>query len=332
MTLFYNKQRACLNCGFEFGTTNNFCPDCGQKNTKPKIGFGTLVVDFLGDVFTFDSKIFKSLWFLLTKPGVLTKEFNEGKRARFIPPLRMFLVMGVLVFAIISQAKDPSGAFAAGFEEYDEEESEQTHQTEPFSRTPKQTGENDTIVKDKKSYTQFSSAWISRETVDKMNLLLENDSLSIEEVVDSLQVESSLKKVFLTQGAKIARGGPGEMANWTFNNFTMVVFFMVPLFALIMKLLYLRKEHLYIDHLIFSFHQHSLVYLAALPVFLIDVYWLVPLVLFLLLPLYSFFAMRKVYGESTGLTILKQTVSAVSYFILSLFVLVFFLLIGFLLF
>ncbi len=318
--MFYNKQRVCPNCDFEFGVTNNYCPECGQKNTEIKIGIGTLIMDLLGDVFTYDSKIFKSLWYLVSKPGKLTKDFNDGKRARFVPPLRMFLVMGVVVFSVISIGGDPGEEFANGLGESGNLENVADDEEGGELKQPQ--GES----------TRFTSNWISQEALDKMQDLASDDSLSVEAIVDSLHLESFSEKIFMTQATKIVRGGPGEMVRWIFNNFTLVIFFMVPFFAFIMKLLYFRKGFFFMDHLIFSLHQHSLVYMGFLPVILLDYSALLPFILFLVLPIYTLFAMRRVYGESWRRTVFKQVLSSVVYVLVSLFVLSFFILMGFLLF
>lgn len=312
---------------------DNFCPECGQKNSELKIGFGTLVLDFLGDVFTFDSKIFKSLWYLVSKPGLLTKEFNDGKRARFIPPLRMFLILGVLTFSLFSALYDPAGEVAQGFKDatLDSRSStskiniERNHEKEKeLSEGLTDEGSENTI--------HFTSTLLTDAQIDTLLSKVKNDSLSVEQVVDSLHLESFPAKVIATQVAKVARSGPRGFVSWVINNFTLVVLFMVPLFALLLKLLYLRKKHVYMDHLIFSLHQHSLIYVAMLPLIFIGARWLALVLFLIVLPAYTFFAMQRVYGESVFNTLWKQLFSGVSYAFVSIFVLAFFLLLGFIVF
>jgi hypothetical protein len=59
------------------------------------------VEQFLGDYFTFDSKIIRSAVPLLIEPGKLTQEYLQGRRARYIPPLRMFIFLSVIFFLVI---------------------------------------------------------------------------------------------------------------------------------------------------------------------------------------------------------------------------------------
>jgi len=56
----------------------------------------------MGDYFTFDSKLFRSLFPLIGKPGHLTNEYNKGKRASYILPLRLYVFTTFLFFFIIT--------------------------------------------------------------------------------------------------------------------------------------------------------------------------------------------------------------------------------------
>lgn len=53
---------------------------------------------FMSDYFTFDSKIFKSYFPLIFKPGFLTIEYLQGKREKYIPPLRMYIFVSIALF------------------------------------------------------------------------------------------------------------------------------------------------------------------------------------------------------------------------------------------
>lgn len=63
--------------------------------------FKQFVLDFLGDYFTFDSLIIRSVHPLILNPGFLTKEFILGRRVRYIPPLRLFIFISIVFFLIL---------------------------------------------------------------------------------------------------------------------------------------------------------------------------------------------------------------------------------------
>ena len=54
-----------------------------------------------------DSRLWKTLWYLLSRPGFLTREFFEGKRVRYLPPFRLYLVISVVFFLAIGFARGP---------------------------------------------------------------------------------------------------------------------------------------------------------------------------------------------------------------------------------
>ena len=93
------KIESCSNCGKEL-KEDNYCPECGQQNTTKNVEISMLLRDFVDDFFTLDSRLFKTIVPLLFKPGFLTVEYNSGKRIKYLPPLRMYLVLSILFFII----------------------------------------------------------------------------------------------------------------------------------------------------------------------------------------------------------------------------------------
>lgn len=95
--------KTCPNCAAAMRNDDHFCSQCGQEAIGDESVRGFLL-QFLGDYFTFDSKIARSLLPLLVRPGFLTAEYLEGRRARYIPPLRMFIFLSVFFFLLIGSA------------------------------------------------------------------------------------------------------------------------------------------------------------------------------------------------------------------------------------
>lgn len=95
------KEDICPNCKTSLSDNNNFCHNCGQENHSRQATIGMLISDFIGDYFTFDSKFFRSAKLLLTKPGALTNEYRQGKRASYISPIRLYLFISFVYFLII---------------------------------------------------------------------------------------------------------------------------------------------------------------------------------------------------------------------------------------
>src|SRR5688500_13544904 len=96
----YRQQTNCLNCGAE--VVGRFCHHCGQENIETRENFFYLVGHFISDYLHFDSKFFRSLVPLFVKPGFLTKEYWEGRRMKYIPPLRLFFFVTIIFMVFTS--------------------------------------------------------------------------------------------------------------------------------------------------------------------------------------------------------------------------------------
>ena len=91
----------CENCGAPL--TGKYCSACGQRHfDHPVHHFGHFVSEVLEDVTHADSRLWRTLIALLFRPGFLTREFLEGRRVRYLPPVRLYLVLSVLFFLIVA--------------------------------------------------------------------------------------------------------------------------------------------------------------------------------------------------------------------------------------
>lgn len=95
------KGLECLNCGQPFVGNENFCSFCGQKNTIKKLNFGTFVNNLFNGFFSYDSRFWTTFIPLLTKPGKVSKDYIQGKRARFVNPFQLYLNVSIIFFLIL---------------------------------------------------------------------------------------------------------------------------------------------------------------------------------------------------------------------------------------
>lgn len=89
-------EKFCLNCNAELH--GRYCHVCGQENIEPKETVWGLVSHFFYDITHFDGKFFSTTRFLITRPGFLPKEYLEGRRARYLHPIRMYVFSSALFF------------------------------------------------------------------------------------------------------------------------------------------------------------------------------------------------------------------------------------------
>jgi hypothetical protein len=87
----------CQNCGEPL--SGPFCSNCGQHDIDYHRSLGPIIEDSLEGLLHFDGKFFRSVRWLFTRPGFLTKEFIAGKRVAYIHPLRLYIFASFLYFA-----------------------------------------------------------------------------------------------------------------------------------------------------------------------------------------------------------------------------------------
>ena len=95
----------CANCSMLL--TGRWCAACGQDSRDPLRDFGALTGEFLDNVVGWDSRLVRTLRLLFGSPGALTGEFVAGRRARYLGPLRLYLIASVLFFACYALTPDP---------------------------------------------------------------------------------------------------------------------------------------------------------------------------------------------------------------------------------
>jgi hypothetical protein len=104
-------RTACADCGTE--TIGRFCHNCGNASHVHRTLLH-LGEELLHGVMHFDSRAWRTLPFLVFRPGRLTREWVEGKRARYVSPLAMFLFTVFVMFMLLSYAPAPEGKSTVG--------------------------------------------------------------------------------------------------------------------------------------------------------------------------------------------------------------------------
>jgi len=90
----------CLDCGAVM--LGPYCASCGQKNEPEHRSLWQLVKDAVGPAVLLESKLWRTLGTLLGRPGELTLSYTEGKRSRYIRPLRLYFWVSVLFFSALA--------------------------------------------------------------------------------------------------------------------------------------------------------------------------------------------------------------------------------------
>ena len=88
--------RYCKNCGTEL--KGMYCHECGQYAMDSRQPFWKYFLQYFENVYQFDTKIGSTLWLLFRRPGFLTTEFNAGKIASYVHPMRLFMCITLVFF------------------------------------------------------------------------------------------------------------------------------------------------------------------------------------------------------------------------------------------
>jgi len=103
-TSVVDAPAACANCGAAL--QGKYCSQCGQKIAPLNPTLGEFLHELLHEIAHVDGKIITTLRLLITKPGFLSLEYLEGRRARYVAPIRLYLLLSVACFAITAIAPD----------------------------------------------------------------------------------------------------------------------------------------------------------------------------------------------------------------------------------
>ncbi len=94
------SDQTCQNCGSNL--SGPFCHACGQKDNELRRPIWSFAREIVDEVFSSDSRLAKTLVLLMLMPGGLTRYYVSGKRARYVPPVRLYLIVSIIFFAVLS--------------------------------------------------------------------------------------------------------------------------------------------------------------------------------------------------------------------------------------
>ncbi len=256
----------CLNCNNHLNEKYKYCPNCGQKNRDNNISVGTLLADVFSNYFSLDSKFVKSFVPFFFRPGILTNQFVEGKRVRFIQPVRLYVFTSLMFFFIMTSVLTRNSvSFSDAF-----------INTNKVKDSTLKASQN--ALLDKGALDSIAAALNKKDSVKKKELnniiefgglsgknfvaFMKDKSVSDEVVLDSLGLNKSglFTQRLAIQGRKILRKDLGSFIPFLLGNLPIMMVLVVPFFALILKLLYIRRKTFYITHLVHSIHLHAFAY------------------------------------------------------------------------
>ncbi len=328
------KHRKCLNCGHLFNEEVNYCPNCGQENDDKIKSIWLFIKDFFLDVVSLDTRLYRSVLPFLFRPGRLSKSYIVGKRRYFISPIRLYLTVSVIYFFILNAQLKRN--VSSDFLEEGLSIRKATLQLPPDTLSDSLRAHY--VPRFKKGYSKTNVNFFGEEIpIHEVIRLSEYEDISVNAIIDSVNITNGFfNRMVVTQTQRISTATPREIFNNFMGTLPILMFFLLPVFALLLKFLYFRTY--YVAHLVFALHLHCFIYLI-LGIFLIlsgyDFFgssgWVVFLSLIIMF-LYTYKSFRNVYLQGRFLTLFKLFVLMITYSIVFTMGLVFDFIISFLVF
>ncbi|MTW11640.1 DUF3667 domain-containing protein [Pseudoduganella eburnea] len=93
------NDNTCRNCGAT--TSGNYCHMCGQETRLHSPSLGEFLHEFIGHYVALEGRLWGTITRLLFRPGLLTTEYIAGRRKRYVEPLRLYLSLSIIFFAVL---------------------------------------------------------------------------------------------------------------------------------------------------------------------------------------------------------------------------------------
>jgi nitrate reductase NapE component len=217
-----------------------------------------MINEALEAVIELDMRVLYTLPKFLFLPGRLTKEYINGRRKRYIRPFRLYLFSTFLLFAVIALTTTGNFGFVLdpqGMARFNPPNTAIAASTAPDPDTTQQ---------------REASMFGDPERRKKMAQQIRSDSTSINvELYDDPEANENMERVLRTKVAQ-AIEDPWEAVNSAIDRGPYLMFLLLPIFAFLLKLLYIRRGRLYVEHLIFSLHVHAFAFFAFTAGLLLD--------------------------------------------------------------
>lgn len=344
------KAKDCLNCGTI--VHGKYCHVCGQENAEPKESFWGMVTHFFNDITHFDGSFFTTLRDLLLRPGFLSAEYVRGRRMSYLNPVRMYVFTSAVFFLIFFSFRGPGKTFEivdnSGPLTLSQRDSILRLVERELRDEPGDTGlmKQASLLKDTSRELTALDLLPYSEDFNVVSTWGRNyrDRREYDSIQASLPagqrdgwVKSLWNKRALYLKEKYKYDRDRSLANFEdimLHQLPYLLFVSLPFFALILKLLYIRrKEFYYTDHGIFSIHHYIISFILLLLIFLWDylsdtsgwaIWGVLTFITIITWPVYLLLAMKRFYQQKWFKTFLKFILLNIMGMIMAILLLVIF--------
>ena len=205
----------CQNCSAPI--QGDYCFECGQSATDFNLPVGEFAKEFAREAFSLDSRLRLTLKPLFFKPGAVPRAYVAGHRARFVPPIRLYIFASFTMFLIMALGP------GATFDNVD-------------------VGDNAPGAVDSLTAPPEPAPGVEPADAGENNF------------------GERLEERFVLAFQRVAADREAFTREFL-NRLAQAMFFLLPAFAVLLKLVYLRR--LYVHHVVFSVYFHSFVFFVV---------------------------------------------------------------------
>ena len=271
----------CKNCGSELKSYYKHCPECGQK-VHDDLTLGVLFSNTISNYFSVDARFFRSFIPLLFRPGYLARKFVEGKRLTYLHPAQFYLFISVVFFFIFSfnvrkYNAEANKIMKKGFALEKSEEPIDLNIVDSVGvanlATELKKNQAVTGIKDEEIKVLDSLIKESSNVKNNSNFNFWYDSKKLDSLIASGASEKEqlafmgmkeddgyFTRTFYRKWLKFTKQEGGNIVQVISDTIPVALFFLLPIFALLLKLFYWRKGR-FAHHLVFSFYYFSFLFL-----------------------------------------------------------------------
>jgi len=350
------KEKDCLNCGAT--VQGRYCHVCGQENVVPKETFWHMVTHFFNDITHFDGSFFTTLKDLLFKPGFLSKEYMKGRRASYLHPVRMYVFTSAIFFLLFFTFFGPGDtSIQEGHDEPVTAAERGDYLKSLEKKLARDTG--NIALKEKYLRTRDTAYRVTKKDIlnEGLDSLKKKNGIqinftnkdyrsfeeydSVEKALPVSQRDGWIMRRIARKSIEISnkyRDNPDKaikkFAESTLHRLPYMLLVSLPFFALILKLVYIRRKNFYYaDHGVFTIHLYVFSFLLLLLVFCtgklrevtgIKDFEYFTAILLLILLFYLYKAMHTFYGQGRWKTFFKFLIVAFTSLIMMLILLILF--------
>lgn len=328
-------ENQCKNCEKSFDGSFDFCPFCGQE-TADNLTFGILFSNTISNYFSIDARFFKSFVTLMLKPGVIARRFVDGKRLSYLHPAQFYLFISVIFFFIFSFSVrkadyEVTQALQKGFDKevtldsllmvkdtINLEGAKNMIKESPYLKgiPDEELSVLDSIISAEPDIPNISFGF-KRKVLD--SLIAINAPLPDKLRAMGLPKDAStMAKRFFEQILRFYEKKGDGILSALYDTIPIAMFFMLPLFALLLKIVYWRRGT-FAHHMVFSFYFFTFLFASFCALILANMLLDIPIwlevIFFLSFILYLMMALRNFYRSSWFGAWLKANMIAFAYLI-----------------